>query len=331
MKIVLVAALLLWPAHARVGSAQTLVAESAFAGGYSTEQDTSAAAVQTRLFGDVTRSVRFFVESAWAATTDNKVDAFGSAYPYGNRVQLIEAYADWMVRNERLLAVKAGRFRTPFGISSASDHGYGGFLRAPLIRYDGYFAVSNNFLEHGVSVMAGAPRFTVEATVGTPADVGAVHRRPSLDAVFRAQQYMGPVILGASYIDTAPYQSRRFAHGRTRFGGADVRWMRGGLQLRGEFIHGQPFNGTTTTGWYADALLHRVWMGPVTAVGRIEHLGYAARPPHDLYAGRRTIGARVRVVDGLALHANLLHHTGELAERGPNAFDLGISYSIRVD
>jgi hypothetical protein len=330
MKIVLLAALLL--SHARVVSAQTLVAESAVNGGYSTQQDTSAAAVQTRLFGDVTRSVRFFVESAWAATSERDVDAFGSAYPYGNRVQLIEAYADWMVRNdERLFAVKGGRFRTPFGISSASDHGYGGFLRAPLIRYDGYFAISNNFLEHGVNVMAGSPRFTVEATVGAPADVGAVHRRPTVDAVVRAQQYAGPLIFGASYIDTAPYQSRRFAHGRTRFGGADVRWMRGGLQLRGEFIHGQPFNGTTTTGWYADVFLHRVWMGPVTAVGRAEHLGYAARPPHDMYAGRQTVGARVRVVDGLAVHANFVHQTGELALKGPNALDLGISYSVRVD
>jgi hypothetical protein len=332
MRIAPLAILLLFAVQPGVGDAQTLTAESAVTGGYSTEQQTSAAAAQVRFFGDVTRTVRFFVETAWGATSDRTVDAFGSAYPYGNRVEVIEAYADWIVRqDERLLAVKAGRFRTPFGISSGSDHGYGGFLRAPLIRYGGYFALSNNFLEHGVNVMAGVPRLTVEASAGVPADVGADRRRPSLDATVRVQQYTGSLIVGASYLDTAPYQPRRFAAGRTRFGGADIRWMGGGLQLRGEFLHGRPFDGTKTTGWYADALLHRVGMGPVTAVARVERLVYQARPPRDMQAARGTLGARIRIVNGFAVHANYLHHTGELAEKTANAFDFGISYSVRVD
>jgi hypothetical protein len=33
-----------------------------------------------------------------------------------------------------LHAFKAGRYRTPFGISSGSDHAYMGFQRAPLVR-----------------------------------------------------------------------------------------------------------------------------------------------------------------------------------------------------
>ena len=97
----------------------------------------------------------------------------------------MEAYGERTFRGERALAgVRAGRFRTPFGISGGSDHGYGGFLRAPLIRYAGYWALANTFLEHGVNVMAGVPALQMEYTIGTPSDVGdggreaARRRRP---------------------------------------------------------------------------------------------------------------------------------------------------------
>ena len=42
-----------------------------------------------------------------------------------------------------LRAVRAGRYRTPFGLAAASDHAYIGFLRPPLIRYGDYFALSS--------------------------------------------------------------------------------------------------------------------------------------------------------------------------------------------
>jgi hypothetical protein len=320
---------LLTPWSAR---AQTVVAEALMHAGYSTQQDAAAGGGQARLFGDVLSAVRFYLEAAWGATSDRDVDAFGSAYPYGNRLQAIEAYGEWMIQTgSRLIAVKAGRYRPPFGISSGSDHAYGGFLRAPLMRYDGYFALSNNFLEHGIDIIAGTPRLTVEASIGTPADVGSSRRRPHLDGVIRFQHYAGPLIVGVSYIDTSPYQPRRFAHGRTRFGGVDARWMRGGVQLRGEVLWGQPFEGTTTTGWYADVFLHRPGMGPLTAVGRVERLAYEATPPFDLYAGRQTIGARIRLIQSLSLQLNLLHQTEALAPRGSVISEIGISYSVRRD
>ena len=62
----------------------------------------------------------------------------------------------------RSCGVRGGQYRTPFGIYSRSDYAYQGFLRAPLIRYDDYWSISNNFLERGVNVVAGGPRLQVE-------------------------------------------------------------------------------------------------------------------------------------------------------------------------
>jgi hypothetical protein len=217
------------------------------------------------------------------------------------------AYAEWLADPGVLVGARVGRYRVPFGIYNASDHAYIGFLRALLIRYDGYYALSNNFLEHGVELIAGVPRLTVETSLGTPADVGAAVR---LDSVVRVQSAIGPAIVGVSHIRTLPYQSPKFARGTTTFTGVDVRWMRGGVQLRGEWIGGRPFDGTTTTGWYADAIVHRRAMGRVTAVARIERLDYDTAPQFALHSKRQTAGAHIRLLDGLAAQVNLLHHTG---------------------
>ena len=68
--------------------AQSITTEAAVTGGYSTE-NVSAVATQLRAFGEVKPSIRFFVEGAWAASSDTDTDAFGAAYPYHNRLQLI--------------------------------------------------------------------------------------------------------------------------------------------------------------------------------------------------------------------------------------------------
>jgi hypothetical protein len=316
--------------HAPPAWAQSITTEASIAAGHSTEEQTSAGATQLRAFGDLTSGIRFYAEAAWGATTDEEIDAFGTAYPYGNRVQLIEAYAERLFRpGSSLFGLKAGRYRTPFGISSSSDQGYTGFLRPPLMRYDGYFSISNNFLEQGIDVIAGVPRFTVEGTLGTPADVGQAERPSGLDAVVRVQGYAGPVIAGASYIRTLPYQSPSFAFGRAEFTGVDLRVTHAGIQLRGEFIDGRPFNGTKTIGGYADLLVHHVGMGPVTAVARIEDLSYETAPPFDLHGSRQTVGANIRILDALALHVNVIHQAGAPATYGAKAIDLGLTYSIR--
>jgi hypothetical protein len=314
---------------APTAQAQSLVVDANQTVGFSTE-DVEAVATQLRASGEIVAGIRFMVEGAWAARSDTLTDAFGAAYPYTSRVQVIEAYGERMFQPRRsLVGIRLGRYRTPFGISSASDHAYIGFLRAPLIRYDGYFALSNNFLEHGADVIVGVPRFSLETSVGVPADVGTAERRPGTDVVMRGQGTLGAMIVGVSYITTNPYQPAFFAHGRAVFKGIDVRWMRDGVQARGEWIAGRPFDGTSTTGGYADLIVHRPAMGPVTAVLRGERLAYDAKPPFDLYAQRYTAGARIRVFQQLAAQIELVHQTYELPQRHPTALDVALTYSVR--
>jgi hypothetical protein len=332
MKTIVAAVTLASAIQAGTVCGQSLTTEAAVSAGVSTEENISAAAVQLRGFGDVKAGIRFFTEAAWAVRSDEDSDVFGAAYPYSNRVQVIEAYGERLFRpRNAVVAVRAGRYRTPFGISNGSDHGYIGFLRAPLIRYDGYFALSNNFLEHGADLVAGVPRLTVEASIGRPGDVGSAVRRPGVDTVMRIQSFVGPFIAGVSRTQTSPYLPESFARGKSVFTGVDLRWMHGGVQLRGEWITGRPFNGTTTSGWYTDAIVHRVAMGRITAVARIEQLDYDTIPAFALHARRQTVGARIRIFDALSAQLNVVHQTGKLAEYGATALDVGITYSRRHD
>jgi hypothetical protein len=324
-------AFLLW---AGSSSAQRIAVEGTHSVGASSE-DLTAAGTQVRVFGDAgeaLRGLRFQVEGSWGWRSEDEGDFFGTAYPYGGEVDLVEAYAEH-VSSDRgwLRALKGGRYRTPFGIYSASDHAYIGFTRAPLIRYGEYYALSNTYLEQGAEIVVGSPRLSLEASIGAPGDVGEAHRRSGASGVFRGQAAVGPWIVGASYIDTTPSQPARFASGRTRFGGVDVRWMSGGVQVRGEWLGGQPFDDTRTTGGYADVIVHRPSMGPVTAFARAERLAYDARPPHDLYTHRYTGGARIRVWRTIAASAGVVHQAGELTQSRRTAFDLGFTGSWRRD
>jgi hypothetical protein len=104
--------------------------------------------------------------------------------------------------------------------------------------------------------------------------------------------------------------------------------MKGGVQLRGEWLAGRPFDGTHTTGGYLDVLVHRRRMGPVTAVARFEALDYAAGR-FSQYQRRATIGARIRVTQGLAAHVNLMHHPGALYTSTETAADVALTYTLR--
>jgi hypothetical protein len=327
-RLIVLAALVGWLALTGPAHGQSLITEAVMSAGLSSD-DVAALGTQLRAFGEAPLQLRYYLETAWARGGAGKSDAFGSAYPYGDRVQVIEAYAEWLAGGEALVGARGGRYRVPFGIYSASDHAYNGFVRAPLIRYDGYYALSNNFLEHGVSVIAGIPRLTVETSLGVPADVGAAERRRGLDTVVRVQGTVGTAIVGVSRIRTLPYQSPRFASGHAEFTGVDVRWMKGGVQLRGEWIDGQPFDNTTTTGWYVDAIVHRPAMGRFTALGRVERLDYDTSPQHALHSRRQTAGLHVRVADGLGAQVNLMHHTGLLHQPKRVSLDAGVTYSVR--
>ena len=317
--------------HAATASGQALAVEVSQSVGTSSES-ISAAGTQIRFLGEALPGLRWNVEGAWATRSRDESDVFGTAYPYEGRLELIEAYGEYLFTSAPgLRAIKGGRYRTPFGISSASDHAYIGFLRPPLIRYGEYYALSSGYLEHGVDIVVGVPRLSVEASVGMPADVGDAIRRSGVDTVVRAEGAVGALIVGASYIDTTPYMPARFAKGRARFGGVDARWMQGGVLLRGEWLGGQPFDGTTTTGGYADLIVHRPFMGPVTALFRAERLAYDAAPPRALYSSRYSAGARIRMWKTVALSVGVVHQAGQQTQRRRTAVDVGVTGSLRRD
>jgi hypothetical protein len=308
--------------------AQAVSSEVSMTGGASTDEVT-AKAMQGRVFAD-TSWVRVFGEASWATVAGPHSDAFGAAYPYERRVEIMDAYGERTFRGERFLGgVRAGRFRTPFGIYGGSDHGYGGFVRAPFIRYAGYWALGNTFLEHGVNLVAGVPSMQVEYTVAAPSDVGEddEKRRPGTDQVVRVQGYHGSLVVGASYIRTQPFRPRT-PTARMEFTGVDVRWMRDGFQLRGEWLDGEPNASRHTRGGYIDAFVHRREMGPVTAVARVEMLDFTGgRTP--VFARRATLGARVLIADGLYATVNGSHQTGAVYSEYRNSVDLGLTYTLR--
>ena len=155
-------------------------------------------------------------------------------------------------------------------------------------------------------------------------------RRSGVDAVVHGQAAFGPVIVGLSYIRTSPNLPAEFAPGRAEFGGLDARWMSGGVQVRGEWIWGQPFDGTTTTGGYLDVLVHRPSMGPLTVVARAERLAYEAPAPFAMHAQRYTAGGRVRLFNRLSAQVMLVRQTRALSS-DPLALDIGLTYSLRRD
>jgi hypothetical protein len=312
--------------------AQSLTAEAAVVGGYSSDA-VNAAAVQVRGFGEIIGGIRYFGELAWARSSSNENDVFAAAYPYGNTLDVIEAYAERLFRPDgALVSVRGGRFRPPFGIYNASDHAYTGFLRPPLVRYDEYSGVTNYMLENGGDLTAGVPWLTVESALGAPGDVGEHTRASGLDSATRVQAYYGQLIAGASYMHTHPVQiAGSTRDGTASLGGVDLRWASArGVQLRGEWIGGRPFDGATTNGWYADGIVHVLGMGPVTAVARIERVAFAEPAESESSTtGRQTAGARVRLPLGFSVTLNLAHRTGDLKEYKPTSFDIGVMWTGR--
>jgi hypothetical protein len=342
-----IAVALVIAAAARTYGQETIAAEVDVTTGYSGE-DIRAAAMQLRISGEAPAKVQFFAEAAWgdrwaggspvigealSGVDPMGSDVFGATYPYGGRVRLMEFWAERYF-NPRgvMLGVRGGRFRMPFGIYNRSDYGYTGFLRPPLIRYDGYFGVSNNWLEDGAMFVAGLPQLFVEASVSRPHDVGFAVRREGVDASIRAQGYRGQFIVGVSHARSNPYLSPRFAVGRQAFSGVDVRWAHpSGLQARGEFLTGHSYEGVSTIGWYIDGIVHRPGMGPFTAVIRGEQMDYTAPEPRDRRAKRLTLGTRVRLRGPVTLQLNYLRQHGDLPRLKSHSMDFSATYSVRVD
>ena len=331
------------PAHAQA----TVAAEFDLTAGFSGE-DVRATATQMRLFGRAPGNVDFFGEVVWgdrwagdapviggglSGVDPTGTDVFGAAYPYGGHAVLMEMYAERYFRPRKaFFGVRAGRFRMPFGIYTRSDYGYSGFLRPPLIRYDGYFGISNNWLEEGGLFFAGVPQLFVEASVSRPHDVGFAIRRNGTNGSVRVQGYRGQFVVGASYARSNPYLSPRFAVGRQAFSGIDVRWAHpAGVQARGELLKGHSYEGVSTLGWYVDGILHRPGMGPFTALVRGESLDYDATPGRARAGKRVTLATRVRLPGPVTLQLNYLRQQGDLPRIKSQSIDFSATYSIRVD
>ena len=112
------------------------------------------------------------------------------------------------------------------------------------------------------------------------------------------------------------------------FRGVDARWMRGGVQLRGEWIDGRSFDGVATRGGYLDAILHVRAMGPVTAVARIEKLDYDAGE-FSFYYQRYSVGALIRIANHTSLQFNLLRRPGGHSMGRALALDASITRTVR--
>lgn len=312
---------------ARQAAAQSLTAEADVTAGAT--ENVAAGAAEVRAFGDL-RGWNFYSDASWAGRRGPESDAFGAAYPYEPKVRLLELKVEKTeIKGDRLLGVRLGRYRTPFGIYSGSDQGYTGFLRAPLVRNSYYWALSNNYFENGASIVAGKTWLSAEASAGTAGDQDEYSRRGGLNGVVRLQAAGGPWIAGVSYIRTHPSAEWTFATGRAEFSGVDVRWMKGGVQVRGEWITGHPFNGTSTHGGYADVIVHRMGMGPVTAVARIERLDYLAGM-FSAFPRRYTAGARIRLTHGLTAEINHVRQPYDtVLDPGHTSLDVALTYSIR--
>jgi hypothetical protein len=306
-------------------AAQTPTTEVDVTAGYST-QGLSAVATQMRTFGELKTGLRYFAEAAGAAHSGPESDAFSSAYYYEGGMAVSEAYLEQHFHTARSLSgVRVGRYRTPFGIYDRSDYAYNGFLRPPLVRYGYYQGISNYWLEGGVNGFIGTPHLQLGASVGVPQEDEETRRR-GLNAVVRLQGYRGPLILGASYMHTRPYPSKSYIHGNGYYTGVDARWMRGGVQLRGEWISGVPFQNARIQGWYIDAMLHRPALGSVSPVLRYEDYKYDA-PGYPTKARRWTAGARVRITPSLSASMNLLRGRGLQGSR-EQALDVAITHAL---
>jgi len=313
-------------------SGQAVVAEVQQSGGVSTDES-SGSSTQLRVFGEPVRNLRFKVEGSLGQQWGEESDLLGTAYPYHGKAELIEAYAEYFFPERSFVrSVRGGRYRTPFGIYSSSEHGYIGFMRPPLIRYGEYWGLSTGYMEQGADVVVGTPHISAELSVGRPADVGEAIRRPGVDTVVRVEGSTDSMIVGYSFIDTTPFEPAEWAFGRARFNGIDARWMKGGVQLRGEYLRGQSLDDTTTDGGYLDMIAHRPAMGPLTLLARAEWLDYDVPGfrKFDLHTKRFQTGVRVRLWQGLSAAMGISHQRGQVTQYRPTALDVSFSYAVRT-
>ena len=199
---------------------------------------------QIRAFGEGPAPIRFFVEVAWgaryfpAARPKSATDVFGTAYPYQNRAQVIEAYGERTFRpGGRLVGIRPDGSAHRSGISTRSDHA--------CCRLHARADDSLRRLLRAVEQLSGARRRSSSSArrrrISRPASAAAVGRRrrcSGVPASIRCSAAKRTLSLGDRRREPLPRDalpagvtSRK---GRAVFTGVDVRWMCSGIQLRGE-------------------------------------------------------------------------------------------------
>ena len=98
MRRLLAAIVVAWLAHAGSAYGQTVAAEVSQSVGVSTE-DIAGAGTQLRALGETANGLRFQIEGAWGIRSgDAESDVFGTAYPYDDGFQVIEAYGEYFFK-----------------------------------------------------------------------------------------------------------------------------------------------------------------------------------------------------------------------------------------
>jgi hypothetical protein len=105
--------------------------------------------------------------------------------------------------------------------------------------------------------------------------------------------------------------------------------MKAGVQLRGEWLTGRPFDRVSTRGGYVDAIVHRPSMGPVTAVARIERLDYFAGP-FSSFPRRYAAGVKIRGPRYLVAQVNFVRQPNDrMGHEGHTSLDVGLTFTVR--
>ena len=113
--------------------------------------------------------------------------------------------------------------------------------------------------------------------------------------------------MGVSHLRSQAYDLR-YATGKMIFTGIDVRWMYAGVQLRGEWLVGRPWDGTSTVELRRCAGAYRPAMGPLTLVARVETLDYDT--PDPVFADAASgiaLGGRLKLAGACIAQLNVTH------------------------
>ena len=123
-------------------------------------QRRSALGTQARALAETASGLRFSIEAAWAARSDTSSDVFGAAYPYANRLQVIEAFAErTFLRMEGCSASGPAAFEPRSASPAEAITTIWDFIAHRSSDTTG--ATRSRTTEHGVDVVAGVPRLSV--------------------------------------------------------------------------------------------------------------------------------------------------------------------------